>query len=330
MSQMCFWLENHSQIGQRSLEDVIGIVGAQMNALGHHAVWDINQRDKMVPRENGINVLVEGFTERSIAIIAQMHAAGARFLILATEEPTPKGFNWGTQKEMIYRQEMFPRAAKYAEGIIHLVPGEHVASWYGQFAPTAYTELGYAPSLMRDDGTVPDYDFGFYGSLTPRRHRLLKKLANKTNKQKAIKIMADFGSQQDRDHQMRRAKVIVQLRKFDAMGLVSSSRCNTALSLGRPVIAEPHDLSHPWDEVVRFSETEESFIDEAMMMCAMWKPVYQTQLAAFKEKFPPEACIGAALEKLGIGQEAPRAPKASSGILALRRKQALYGVTRFG
>ena len=39
---------------------------------------------------------------------------------------------------------------------------------------------------------------------------------------------------------------------------------------------------------------------------AMWRGVYQHQLAKFKEKFPPEACIGRALEILGIGQEPRR------------------------
>ena len=297
---------NHNEIGIRSLEDVIEIISRQLNALGHTTAWD-RTNDKMVTKESGINILIEGFTEHMVEIIAKMHAAGARFLILATEEPTDKGFNHGTQKEMVKRQAVFPHAAKYAEGIIHLVPGEHVTRWYSQFAPTAYTELGYAPSLMRADNTVPDFDFGFYGSLTPRRHRLLKKLAKRTNHVKAIKVMADFGTGADRDREMRRACVILQLRKFEAMGLVSSSRCNTALSIGRPVVAEPHDLCRPWDQVVRFTkagatqdETEMNFINEALLVRAMWKGIYQTQLAKFKENFPPEACIGKALAQIGI------------------------------
>jgi hypothetical protein len=222
---------------------------------------------------------------------------------------------------MIERQAIFPKVAPFIEGIIHLVPGEHVARWYNQFAPSAYTELGYSPKIMRERGPIiiknkngtqqiipePDYEFGFYGSLTPRRERLLKRFANKIGSEKAIRTMVDFGTRFDRDNEMRRAKVILQIRKFDEMGLVSSSRCNTSLAIGRPVVAEPHDLCKPWDEVVRFSKTEDSFFTEAMAVRSMWKSFYQTQLAKFKATFPPEACIGRALEQLGLGQELRKA-----------------------
>jgi hypothetical protein len=283
---------------------VIGILGAQLRALGHQAVWDVKQRDKMVGREAGINVLVEGFTKNSISVIAAMHAQGARFLILATEEPTEKGFNHGTQKEMIKRQEIFPEAAKFAEGILHLVPGENVTRWYAQFAPAAYAELGYAPSLVRPRSLVePEYTFGFYGSYTKRRAKILKRLAKLTNKEKAIKLMVDFKSQEERDLAMRQAKVIVQIRKFEEMGLVSSSRCNTALCLGRPVVAEPHLLSKPWDEVVTFTDSTEAFLNTAMITSAAWKGVHAAQMEKFKAKLNPEYCVGAPLRSIGITDE---------------------------
>lgn len=295
-----FWLENHNVIGQRSLEDVIGIMGKQMRELGHKVVWDTNNRKAMLPKEMGYNFIVEGFTEPLVKVLGDMHAQGARFICIATEEPTPKGFNHGTQIEMVKRQEVFPKAAKYFDGIIHLVPGKHVADWYGQFAPTAYSELGYAKSLVRPDRIQPDFEFGFYGSLTPRRLKLLKRLAREVNKPNAVKIMADFRTQTERDQTMQRAKVIVQLRKFDSMGLVSSSRCNTALCLGRPVVAEPHELSEPWDQIVRFSKSTDSFINEALLVRAAWKGVHAAQMEKFKEKLPPEKCIGAALEQIGV------------------------------
>lgn len=287
-------------MGQRSLEDVVGIMGHQLRALGHRAVWDINKRTHFVAGDSGINIIVEGFTEPIVRIMAEAHAQGARFLILATEEPTSKGFNHGTQPEMVKRQVVFPEAAKFCEGILHLVPGEHVTNWYGQFAPAAYAELGYAPSLVRRNNVEPDFDFGFYGSLTKRRLKLLKRLANAMGTVKAVKVVSDFKTQDERDTQMRRAKVIVQVRKFEEMGLVSSSRCNTALCLGRPVVAEPHLLSKPWDEVVRFSQTIEGFIQSAIMVRTAWQGVYATQFEKFKEKMSPEICIGIPLRKIGL------------------------------
>lgn len=279
---------------------MIGIFGHQLRALGHRAVWDPSNANWIGP-EGGINVIVEGFTPRVCEVIEQDYARGARFIILATEEPTDKGFNHGTQVEMVMRQEVFPRAAKLCEGIFHLVPGQRVTDWYSQFAPTAYVELGYAPTLVRQQYvTEPQYDFGFYGSLTNRRYKLLKKLANATGKQKAVKLVHDFKTQIERDRAMQEAKVIVQVRKFEQMGLVSSSRCNTALCLGRPVVAEPHDLSKPWDEIVRFSQTIDGFITACLMVRGSWKGVHAGQMERFKEKLSPEVCVGEPLRKIGL------------------------------
>jgi len=302
-----FWLGNHNTLGQRSLEDVIGIFGRQLRALGHRAVWD-TKNDKWLLNDSGWNVIVEGFTPMSISAMVEGKAQGARYLILATEEPTEKGFNHGLQPEMVMRQQTFPEAAKLCEGIFYLVPGDYVHRWYNQFGvPAAYVELGYAPSLVRvDPNKVPEYDFGFYGSLSPRRVRILKQLARRANlSPKAIRVVGDFPTQQERDTAMRKAKVILQIRKFDEMGLVSSSRCNTALCLGRPVVAEPHLLAKPWDEVVRFSDTTEGFYDLALMARATWKGMWRSQFDKFMAKFPPEACAGKALYELGLTQRPP-------------------------
>lgn len=292
-------LFNHSDLGQRSLEDVIGIFGHQIRALGHECVWD-QKNAQFLHKDQGINLIVEGFTHEAIRLMAQAHDQGARFLILATEEPTPKGFNHGTQIEMVKRQETFPEAAKYADGIIHLVPGDHVTEWYSQFAPSAPCELGYAPTLVRKDDREPLYDFGFYGSLTKRRLRILKKLARFSGKEKAIRIVVDFKDQVERDRIMREARVIIQIRKFEEMGLVSSSRCNTALCLGRPVVAEPHFLSKPWDEIVRFAPTIESFYDQCLMVRTAWKGTHSVQMAKFIEALSPEKCAGKALQDIGF------------------------------
>lgn len=279
----------------------------QMRALGHDAKWAKNNA-QICGAGNGYNIIVEGFTKSVVDIVAEMHRQGARFICLATEEPTERGFNHGTQPEMVKRQEVFPEAAKFFDGILHLVPGEHVTRWYSQFAPAAYADLGYAPSLIRYGTQFPEYDFGFYGSATPRRMSILKRLAKMVRKPKAVRLCADFKTQDERDVEMRKAKVIVQIRKFEAMGLVSSSRCNTAICLGRPVVAEPHDLCKPWDEVVTFTKSLDAFYSAALMARATWQGMHAAQLAKFKEKMSPQRCIGDALEAIGI--PSPRAAAA--------------------
>lgn len=295
-----FWLGNHSKMGQRSLEDVIGIVGHQMRALGHEAIWQPDNT-QFITRQTGYNVLVEGFNDEVVKVIADAHGRDARFICLATEEPTEKGFNHGTQKEMVQRQIDFVKIAPYLDGILHLVPGQNVTDWYAQHAPTAYIELGYANTLVRQETLRdPPFDFGFYGTMSRRRERLLKKLARATNKNKAVRVVSDFSTQTDRDKAMQEAKIVVQIRKFDEMGLVSSSRCNTGLCLGRPVVGEPHELAKPWDEVVKFAKTDDEFIDIAMMMRGAWRGVHADQFAKFKKKFTPRMCIGDPLVKIGV------------------------------
>lgn len=294
-------------MGKESLLDVIDNLGQQLRVLGHgadrNAEWEKDNGYLLVPASTGINVIVEGFTQPVIDIIKEAYGKGSRFLYIATEEPTHKGFNWGTQKEMVERQKLFPEAAKYCEGILHLVPGRHITDWYGQFAPAAYVELGYAPALVKPQQIVePEFDIGFFGSLSPRRLALLKRLANYLGTKKAVRIVSDFPNQAARDYAMQNAKVVVQIRKFEEMGLVSSSRCCTALYNGRPVLAEPHDeaLSRPWNEIVKFTSNEMLFMFEAKRMVRDWRGEHARQFERFKAKLPTQACMGAALSALDI------------------------------
>lgn len=282
----------------------MGIVGHQLQALGHRVVWE-PKNDRFLMPDAGINLIVEGFTEASTQVIQEAHRRGARFVCIATEEPTPKGFNHGRDREMIYRQREFPNVGRCFEGILHLVPGDHVTRWYGQWAPSAPVELGWAPTLVRPgDWQEPEFAFGFFGSLTKRRLKILKRLAKSLNGvEKAVRVEATFPSQTERDRIMREARVIIQIRKHDEMGLVSSSRCNTALCLGRPVLAEPHLLAKPWDEVVKFSDTSETFFNDALMMRAAWRGVHSAQYSRFREKFTPEFCIGRALREIRLNLE---------------------------
>lgn len=322
MATFLFWMAQHSSAGQRSLEDPVAIVCHQLRALGHRALWDpananfllgeipknsVKVNNEYLPAGPAFNVLVEGFTPAIVDVIAQYHARGARFLCLATEEPTSRGFNHGTQREMVNRQEAFHLAAPYLDGILHLVPGQAVTDWYSQFAPAAYAELGYAPGLVRPSSRRdPTFAFGFYGSVTPRRLKILKKLAQRSQRglppgTQTVRVVPDFATREVRDRAMQEAKVIVQIRKFEEMGLVSSSRCNTALCLGRPVVAEPHDvaLAAPWSDVVDFADKKGDFVNLAMATLADWRGVHARQFAMFREKFSPEFCLGGALRQIG-------------------------------
>lgn len=285
---------------------VVGIFGHQLRTFGHEIVWE-ESNSKWYLKDYGYNIIVEGFTPGSVALVREAYEKGARFICLATEEPTPKGFNWGNQEEMRKRQIVFEQAAPYLEGILYLVPGQFVHDWYNQWAPAAYVELGYAPTLYRPSWDEPEYEFGFYGSLSHRRYNILKKLTKRMyGYPKAVRIVADFATQMERDKEMRNCKIILQIRKFESMGLVSSSRCNTALHLGRPIICEPHQLSKPWDEVVTFTNSMEGFFAEALCRRSTWKGLWRDQFERFQAKFSPQHCVGEPLRAIGFdGQRFP-------------------------
>jgi hypothetical protein len=136
--------------------------------------------------------------------------------------------------------------------------------------------------------------------MTKRRLNILNRIVRKGGTVRAISTMPEAAY---RDKEMRRARVLLQLRINEKMGLVSSCRCATALHLGRPVVAEPHALSEYWKDVIHFSKSESALLDDAFMVKSLWKSYYAKQMAKFKELLSPERCIGEPLKKLGIVRE---------------------------
>lgn len=295
---------NHCRQGQIIVEDITRILGQQLIALGHEVDWS---NDDFILGPDAMNVVLESFADdpRTLARMAAARSAGCRFLIVATEEPTAAGFNHGLEPAMVDRQNAFPAAAKLADGILHLMPGDHVTRWYAQHASAAYAEIGYAPGLVEDpDDIEPDHDFGFYGKMSWRRDQILRTL-EAISKTEILKILTLDVPRRERDATMRRARVIVQVRANEEWGMVSSTRCATALSFGRPVVAEPHPFSKPWDEVVHFSTSIDSFYSDAMDAARAWAPLHAIQMNRFKNKLSPEICIGRPLREIGITKGTP-------------------------
>ena len=290
---------NHCPQGKIIVEDITATMGNQMIALGHHASWTTDP--VFVPREAGYNVILESFADdpRTLEEIGHAHAVGCRFLYVATEEPGDKGFNSGLDPAMIDRQNAFAAAARYCDGILHLIPGEHVNRWYAQHAPAAYAELGYAPGMVPADDVEPDYDFGFYGKMTWRREQIIWTLEAMTKKP-VIQLTTFWTPRAERDALMRKAKVILQVRANLETQWVSSTRCAASLHFGRPVVAEPHDVRGPWEDIVPFSASIEAFYGDAIAMAANWRSAYFGQLDNFATKLPADHCIGRPLRELGI------------------------------
>ncbi len=289
---------NHCPQGRIIVEDITRTMGEQMRALGFEPSW--TTEPEFIPFVQGYNVVLESFADdpQTIKRIRRAHEDGCRFIYVATEEPTDNGFNHGLEPAMIERQAAFPKAALYCDGILHLVPGDAVTRWYDRFAPAAYAELGYAPNLVsRERDIEPEVDFGFFGKMTWRREQMLARLEAMTGK-KVGRITSLDVPRETRNQVMRQAKVIVQIRANEEWGMVSSTRCASALSFGRPVVAEPHPYSKPWDEIVTFSKTVEDFYHDAVAATNCWADLHRSQFHKFQTKLTPEVCIGAPLKRV--------------------------------
>jgi len=293
-------LFNHSQIGRLSLQDPSQIIVHQLRSLGHQID---HSDDEFLRGKDGVNLIFEGFNLLSIAMLKEARRLhDCRFIFVATEEPCEEpgfvGFNHAADRFMVLRQALFPEAAKYADAVLALVP--NTAHWYGQYAPTEQIELGYSPGMMRPQIRQPDHDFGFYGSVSNRRYKILRKLGRRGTVKLISLHNPTASAQETRDLEMQSARIIVQIRILEKMGLVSSSRCASALSLGRPVIAEPHELAAPWNQIISFADSLDGFYREAESYKPFWKALYAKQFERFRDILTPAACIGNALDRLGI------------------------------
>lgn len=280
---------NHCEDGKRCIEDLTAILSAQLRALGHAT----QASDDFAYGRDCVNVLYESFADPGvIPAIALAYRYGARFVYVATEEPAEEGFNGRLDNAMDERQRAFPEAAQYAEAVLHLAPGEHVTEWYSRYAPASYAELGCAPELIQPVADEePERDFGFYGQMTPRRRRVFDELERATNSETLVLPFIE-ASASERDREMRRVRVIPQVRAHDSQDIISSSRCATALYLGRPVVAEPHRLPGAWADIVMFSTSMETFCQDAAYAARHWRELHATQLAQFAERMAPERCLG--------------------------------------
>lgn len=89
-----FNLFNHSDIGKQSLIDPMNNIGRMLEDLGHTIEWCDTA---MLNAPDTINLVFDGFHHTQVEFFRSFAAQGGKFVIIATEEPTEKGFNHGAK-----------------------------------------------------------------------------------------------------------------------------------------------------------------------------------------------------------------------------------------
>jgi len=290
-----FAVFNHCGVGLQSLDDLIGIVGSQLQDLGHETC----RNEQGVYAPPAVNLVFENFDARTLPALKDGVNKGARFVMIATERANEKGLYSSAYPEWIAERTMhFEKAAKFVDAIWVLQPD--AMDWYKKFHDKVdLIELGYSDRLLRGDTPYEGgSDFSFFGGMTPYRKDLIHRLAERAPVfipppgQRGLNYLPPA----IRNDMVWKSKVVLHLKQQEDWPIISACRCATALHLGRPVFSEPVDCNEPWKEVVRFASSLENFVDEALWVLDNWQNEYTVQMENFR-KLTAERCLGEAVQK---------------------------------
>ena len=174
-----FCLGNINSLGRLTLYDMIQWFDAGLRELGH----EVTIGDRLAP--NAINLIWENFLPEHAQALRE---SGATYGIVGTEIPDGVGFNWRREESWTVRWTSFPGVARQASFIWSMVEGS--VPDYSRFAPTHYMELGFSEHLVSCEAHWdPEFDFGFYGIVTPYRQEVLDKLTRYFKIHTANKIL---------------------------------------------------------------------------------------------------------------------------------------------
>lgn len=161
-----FFVGNHDAVGQLTLHDMIQWFEAGFRELNHH----VTAGNTLAP--GAINLIWEN-SARGHALA--LKESGVTYGIVGTEIPDGTGFNWRSDPPWPERWRAFEELAHGASFIWSMIENSVVD--YSRFAPTGFMELGYSDLLIPYQARWdPEFDFGFYGLLTPHRQAVLEEL----------------------------------------------------------------------------------------------------------------------------------------------------------
>lgn len=286
---------NHHPDGADTLIDVRNAIAGQIADLGHSQSYG----DATLETLPAINIIIEGFGPRTVAWMAARHKDNCRFVTVCTERMGKESLDDAPHPDMKTRQQNLPVAAALSEAVWCLVPGTaaHLRSYCKD---TRDIELGYSrtrEAYLHSD-VVPVHSACFYGGMLDRRRVVLETLIAG-----GIDICMppkEYGRISDRNAALALSKIALGINPVPGWKIVSSSRAQSALHVGRPMLMEEVDDAaspSPWREVIRFCRLRDMY-GQALDMIEHWEAERDRQLGAFREKFSAQRILAPAIEAL--------------------------------
>lgn len=231
-----FLLTNHYPYGVYKIEDHIKLIGGGLAALGHKITYGF---DDDVVRWPGVNLLVEFFNFSPVVDqVIGLKTSSTRYAFGLICHADLQDTSVMADPNFPDRRPSLERLLPHMDFAWTVVPCDYGSIPGGE--KMRYLEYGYVPSLRRPDRLARDRDVLIYGSVGSRRSDLFNALV-----QRGLSVSMTTGILPGyfKNDLLDRARVVVDVRRSDAVRFLSPSRQCTVLHAGAAIVAEAFDAS---------------------------------------------------------------------------------------
>lgn len=256
-----FQLANHYFGGLYLIEDIVAPIAWGLRALGHRVTMGVLPD---LPSWPSVVLLLEYFNRDGAVdeTLNWRNSEGRKCLgLICTEDIDDKLVM--ENPEHPGRRRNLLRILPHCDFVWPLVPCDYGA--YVAADRLSFLDLGYVEALHRDPappGGGRDLDVLLYASMNERRQRVVDAL-----RARGLAVAASRGLLPDymRDNLIGRSRVVLDVKRGDAVKYTSPSRICTALQMGATLVSERFDTTR-LGELYRF--TQACDFDEVVDRCA--------------------------------------------------------------
>ena len=290
-----FFTGNHNSHGKATLSDMIQWFEAGLTALGH----DVTIGDRLAP--GAVNLVWEYFSPGQGQWLRE---SGVVYGIVGTEIPDGSGFNWRRDGDWSKRWQSFKEAAAGARFIWSMV--ESAVPDYASFAPTAYMELGFSERLVPYEARWdPEYDFGFFGVITPHREDVLAKIARHYTVRTPAKLLPPG----ELSAFIARCRIGLCFKQSPEWPIPSPTRLGRLLHAKRGIACEYVPVATRQGSLVPIASPDADFADFCLeRLNGPWRRDAEDALERYRNLMPMRQIMERALDETLVGRQWAECP----------------------